>query len=81
MLEDVAVTAADPGVLGHVDDAQGAAWGAYVAGVEELPPPLPEDPLRGPLALAHLGAAGDRLQVAQFGRRPVERAKSGLPGA
>jgi hypothetical protein len=41
VLEDVAVAAADAGVLGHVDDAQAALGVAHRAGVEELRPSAP----------------------------------------
>ena len=58
VLEDVAVAAADAGVLGHVDDAQRAVGVADVAGVEELAPALPEHPLRLALALADRRSRG-----------------------
>ncbi len=45
VLEDIAVTAPDTGVLGHVGHAQPPVLGANVARVEELAPALPEQPL------------------------------------
>ena len=58
VLEDVAVAAADAGVLGHVDDPQRAVGGAHRALVEPAPPALPEALLGGALAVARRRCRG-----------------------
>ena len=81
VLEDVAVAAADAGVLGHVDDAQAAVGGAHLARVEELAPARPEVALGLALALAEVGAARDRLAVHEHGGGGEGDAVPGLPAA
>ena len=79
VLEDVAVAAADPGVLGHVDDAQHAVGIAHGTRVEERSPALPEGFLGRSLACAHIGPSRNRLPVDQRRRGVVEDAVAGLP--
>ncbi len=96
VLEDVAVSAADARVLGHVDDPQRLSRGgagarelrapprvadARLARVEEVAPALPEALLRLALALAELGAARDRLVVDELRAREVQDAQPGDPRA
>ena len=81
VLEDDPVTAADAGVLRHVDHPQRAAVGAHLAVVEPVAPALPEVALRVELALPRLERAGLRLEVDHRRLRHVQDAVPGLPRA
>ena len=69
VLEDVAVAAADAGVLGDVDDPQTPVGCADLAAVEPVPTLRPEMRLRATLALPDVGAPGGRLDMGQAGAR------------
>ena len=79
VLEDVAVAAADAGVLGDVDDAQPPLRRAHGALVEERAPALPEVPLRGQLARPGLRRPGLRLEVDAAWRAGCSRCGSPPP--
>ena len=81
VLEDVAVAAADAGVLGHIDDTQAPVGGAHRPRVEELAPARPEVALGLALALTDVGAAGDRLAMHQHRGGGEGDTVPGLPAA